>query len=128
MAFKTATSYEVGVKSGGPEIRLSIRNNPHGPNRVSFYMNAAFVTMYFPTSKIGSKMSVQYGEGENRGQVIIAMNPNGTCEMRSYQRKAVAVRIYAWHGLINSVIKSTPCKVISSSGAGVIIQLPEVQP
>lgn len=128
MPFTSAASYEIGKKTGGPAIRMSVRSIKNSISRVMFTINKAAADMHLPDAKVGDTVLVQYGTGPEAGTILIALNPNGNAVLRPYGKSAMSASVMAWDTYRKAHHVAKDCEIITGANNSVAIAIPRWTP
>lgn len=125
MAFKNAEAVE-NSSANFPNIKIGIKSRTGGKrSSVSFHMNKKFIDENFPGAKIGDSFAVQYGDAENKGQVILAKNPTqGQVKLCMFGKNVFRLIVTAWPDYRNVEHPLKDARILKSVDGSVLLQMP----
>lgn len=122
MPFNDAAPYD--PKQGAPVIKMRVRKYKHGGNVVIFTLSKTFIQTYMPGLKKEDRLKVQYGTGDNNGQVIITKSPNGDISPNMNHKGSATLTVMAWRGHTTAVREQSECIIITQKDGGVVVKDP----
>ena len=124
MGFNKAVAATEPLKGGAVKMMIKQRNGQKSVVRIM--INHQFATENLGIKGAGQKLSVYFGDGEQKGTFSLANDPKADIEVRANGKYGLAVQVDAWRGITNAKLSATVCQVATVSENAVICVMPTV--